>query len=209
MSSERSNDLGIFLKFNRRSIQDRQIDTLIGISAGLVADGKINQEEATFLMSWLRRNRSSKNPIILNLLEKVSSMLEDGVLDNEESAELLAILRGLAGGKAEVGEMPKSASLPIDNPMPDISFVGSVFVFTGTFVFGNRKECSAATVDLGGKVKDNVTNDTSYLILGIYVTDSWAHETYGRKIETAIKYRDSGTPLAIISEEHWVKQGGL
>ena len=33
-------------------------------------------------MSWLVQNRqSSDNPIIINLLQKVSAMLEDGVLD--------------------------------------------------------------------------------------------------------------------------------
>jgi len=54
-----------------------------------------------------------------------------------------------------------------------------------------------------------VTKKLNYLVLGSYVTDSWAHETFGRKIEKAMDYRDSGVPLAIITEEHWAKCGGL
>lgn len=38
--------MDLFTKFNRKNIDDRQIDTLIGISKGLVADGKVNQSEA-------------------------------------------------------------------------------------------------------------------------------------------------------------------
>src|SRR5690606_13165451 len=37
--------MDIFTKYNKKSIQDRQIDTLIGLSKGLTADGKINQAE--------------------------------------------------------------------------------------------------------------------------------------------------------------------
>jgi len=90
--------MDLFTRFNRKNIDDRQIDTLIGISKGLIADGKVNQAEAEFLMNWLAQSRqASDNPIILNLLEKVSSMLEDGILDADESSELLSILRKVTG----------------------------------------------------------------------------------------------------------------
>ena len=46
-------------------------------------------------------------------------------------------------------------------------------------------------------------------MLGTYVTDSWAHENFGRRIEKAMQYRDSGVPLAIISEEHWANAANL
>jgi len=37
----------------------------------------------------------------------------------------------------------------------------------------------------------------SHICLGTYVTDSWIHESYGRKIEKAMRYRDEGVPLSI------------
>ena len=55
--------MDMFTKFNRKSIDDRQIDTLIGISKGLVADGKVDQAEAEFLLSWLIQSRqNTENP---------------------------------------------------------------------------------------------------------------------------------------------------
>lgn len=203
--------MDIFTKFNRKNIQDRQVDTLIGLSKGLTADGAINQAEAEFLLTWLIQNTQNEqnNPIFENLLIKVATMLEDGVLDSEESAELLSILRSISGDKSEIGELAKSASLPIDNPMPSIVFPGSTFLFTGTCAYGTRKQCQAAVESLGGIVADSVTRNLNYLILGTYVTGSWAHESFGRKIEKAMEYRGRGVPLFIITEEHWANQGNL
>lgn len=202
--------MDVFTKFNRKNIQDRQIDTLIGLSKGVSADGNVNQAEAEFLMSWLVQNRqSSDNPIIINLLEKVSAMLEDGVLDREESIELLAILQRISGENSEIGELAKTPSLPINDPLPEIAFEGSSFLFTGTCAFGTRKQCHEATESLGGTISKGVNKSLNYLVLGTYVTDSWVHETFGRKIEKAIEYREKGLPIVILTEEHWICSGGL
>ncbi len=203
-------DVDIFIKFNRKNIQDRQIDTLIGLSKGVSADGNVNQAEAEFLMSWLIQNRqSTDNPIIINLLEKVSAMLEDGVLDREESAELLGILQKISGENSEIGELAKTSSLPINDPLPELEFNGSSFLFTGTCAFGTRKQCHEATESRGGIIAKGVNKSLNYLVLGTYVTDSWVHETFGRKIEKAIEYREKGLPVVILTEEHWLFSGGL
>jgi hypothetical protein len=61
----------IFTRFNRKSIDDRQIDTLIGLSMGMAADGVVVQAEAECLMSWLIQSRTSNdNPIILTLPDR-------------------------------------------------------------------------------------------------------------------------------------------
>ncbi len=202
--------MDLFTRFNRKSIADRQIDTLIGLSKGLVADGKVDQAEAEFLMGWLVQARQADdNPIVVNLLGKVSSMLEDGILDTEESAELLTILRRFAGEPSAEGELAKTSSLPVDIPMPPIEFQSRCFVFTGTCAFGTRKQCHAATEALGGLIAGGITKSVDYLVLGTYVTDSWAHESYGRKIEKAVQYRQEGVPLVIVTEEHWVNAGNF
>lgn len=41
----------LFIKFNRKGIDDRKIDTLVGMSKGLVAEGKVDQSEAEFILS--------------------------------------------------------------------------------------------------------------------------------------------------------------
>ncbi len=202
--------MDIFTKYNRKDIQDRQIDTLIGLSKGLTADGVINQDEANFLYSWLIQNQAaSENPLIQNLLLKVDAMLADGQLDAEESSELFSILRSISGGVAEVGELSKTTSLPISAPAPKILFENNSFLFTGTCAFGTRKQCQEIIESLGGVNAGGVTKSLNYLILGTYVTDSWAHEAFGRKIEKAIEYRRAGIPLYIVSEEHWLSEANI
>lgn len=199
-----------FVRFNRKTIDDRQIDTLIGLSKGLIADGKVDQMEAEVLHTWLIQSRQcSNNPVIENLLEKVSVMLEDGILDPEESNELLSVLRKITGDPSEVGELAKTTSLPIDTPLPVVTFPNHAFLFTGTCAFGTRSQCHDATEALGGVISTGVTKAVNYLVLGTYVTDSWIHETFGRKIEKAMTYRDSGVPIRLVTEEHWATSGKL
>lgn len=194
-----------YVRFNRKMIDDRQIDTLIGLSKGLIADGKIDQGEAEALLTWLIQARqSTTNPIIINLLGRVSDMLEDGVLDEDESSELLGLLRKLAGEPSAIGELAKTTSLPNDTPAPPVEFDGHSFLFTGTCVYGPRRLCKEAVLSLGGINANSVTQTLNFLVLGTYVTDSWIHESFGRKIEKAMDYRTRGLPLSIITEEHWI-----
>ncbi len=202
--------MDIFTRFNRKGIQDRQVDTLIGLSKGLIADQKIDQAEAEFLMSWLAQNRQvSENPVICNLLDKVAVMLEDGVLDADESSELLRLLQSMAGDQSVIGELAKTSSLPVNDPLPSISFDATSFLFTGTCAYGTRRACQAVIESLGALNAKGVTKSLNYLVLGTYVTDSWAHEAFGRKIEKAMQYRDNGLPIAIVTEEHWANEAGL
>jgi NAD-dependent DNA ligase len=202
--------MDIFTRLNRKNIQDRQIDTLIGISKGILADSKVNQAEAEFLLSWLIQNKqSSENPIIINLIERVMLMLEDGHLDADESSELFSVLQTITGEASEIGELAKTTTLPINKPLPQVIFQNMTFLFTGTCAFGTRKDCQKATESLGGIIAKSVTNSLDYLVLGTYVTDSWVHETFGRKIEKAMAFRDNGFPIFIITEEHWINEGHL
>jgi hypothetical protein len=82
-------------------------------------------------------------------------------------------------------------------------------VFAGICAFGTGRECHEATEALGGRIATGVTKTVHYVVPGTYVTDSWIHETYGRKIEKAMKYRADGVLLAIVIEEHSVNAGDL
>lgn len=197
-----------FSKFNKKRVTDRDVDTLIGLSKGLTADGKVDQAEAEFLLSWLVQSKSrSDNPLIENLLLKIEDMLSDGHLDDDESAELLAILNMVSGDQSELGELAKASTLPLCSPVPDLIFQDHSFLFTGTFAYGNRKACQAATESLGGRCAGSVNKNLHYLVIGSYVTDSWKHESFGNKIMKAVQYREDGVPISIISEEHWLELG--
>ena len=48
--------MDIFTRFNRKNIQDRQVDTLIGLSKGILANGIVDLKEAEYLYGWLIQN---------------------------------------------------------------------------------------------------------------------------------------------------------
>ncbi|MDE0365126.1 MAG: BRCT domain-containing protein [Gammaproteobacteria bacterium] len=198
-----------YLIFNRKDVADKQVDTLIGLCKGIAADGVVSQQEAEFLQGWLAANEITiqSNPITATLLSRVNDMLADGVLDREEAQDLLAALRSFAGETPEVGEFIKTTSLPVNRPEPPIKFADRRFCFTGTFGYGSRTQCANLIETLGGTHARTVTMKLDYLVLGSYVTPSWAHEAFGRKIEKAIYYRDErDRNIAIVSERHWVAQ---
>jgi len=198
-----------FNRFNTKKIADKQIDTLIGLSMGIVADGKVNQSEAETLRKWLVScSASSASPMIQNLLIRVDEMLSDSVLDNEEASELLSLLNKLSGSDFDLGELQKATTLPLCDPEPKIIAKNKRFCFTGTFAFGNRKACEAAVIDRAGTV-GGVSKSTNYLVIGTYVTDSWIHQSFGRKIEQAVEWRDQGNDIHIVSEITWIAQLGL
>ncbi len=74
-------------------------------------------------------------------------------------------------------------------PAPAIAFPGSA----GIFGFGTRKEREAAVKEKGG-LCGPLTLDTGFLVIGAYATDSWAHSSFGRKIEKAVEMRGKGVP---------------
>ena len=201
-----------FMKYNLGAVQRRTIDTLIGIGKGIVADSVVNQMEAEALLSWLAANVETvtKDPITYRLLVRLDEMLWDDVLDEEEAKELHDLLVGLSGGASMGGELSKSALSPLDDPPPAVIFDGRSFLFTGQFLFGRRHKCHEAVHAKGGKTLSNVTRMLDYLVIGYYVTPSWQHESFGGKIVKAMQYRDGRkSSLAIIGEEHWVKEGNL
>lgn len=197
-------DARIHRLFNRARIDDRQVNELLGLAHGIVADGVVTQTEAEFLQKWLVANSVvSDNPVVATLLTRVSEMLVDRYLATDESRELLETLRNFAAGDFELGEILKATRLPIDNPQPELEFDGSRFCFTGTFAFGSRRDCEDAVVARGGEV-GSLVQSTRYLVIGVYATGSWVHSSFGRKIERAVDWRDHGLPISIVTEEHWV-----
>ena len=112
------------------------------MAKGIAADGKINFAEAEFLQKWLSQNlHITDHPLVRTLYARVSEMLGDGSLDVSETVELLDTLNRLSSRDFELGEAMKATTLPLCSPAPDVTFLGSTFCFTGTFVFGNRKQC--------------------------------------------------------------------
>lgn len=195
--------------FHEDRIDRRSADALVGLAAGITADGAINQQEAEFLGNWIATNLVHLDDPVVNLLyRRLSDMLADGVLDADESTELLDILRGFAGltaakPMASDNVFVPANGLPLDHPAPELVWGGSLFLFTGVMAYGPRKECEALVIDRGGQIAPGVSKKIHYLVVGEIGNDQWLHSTYGTKIKKAVELRENGSPLAIISEQHW------
>lgn len=74
-------------------VKKADANMLAGLTKGMVADGKVQQEEAEFLLQWLQANSHlhSVFPVSV-LLPRIELYLEDGALDEQEAAELFEIL---------------------------------------------------------------------------------------------------------------------
>jgi NAD-dependent DNA ligase len=194
----------LLVNFGSDRIASRQIDELIGLARGLLADGIVNQKEIEFLEKWLAAHLSvSAQPVFQVLYRRIREILSDGHVDDEEKLEVFETLSSLAGGDFELGEALKATTLPLCTPAPKLTFAGQTYCFTGTFNFGQRKHCEQAVTDRGGRA-GSLTRATNVLVIGTYATDSWKHSSLGHKIQTACDYRNKGLPIAIVSEEHWV-----
>lgn len=195
------------INYRVKEVNERAIDELIGLCRGMTADGVINQKEAEYVYKWLVANESAvvNSPMLATLLLRIRDMLSDNLLDAEESKELFETFQNFTGSDYEIGEKTKSTSLPLDVPEPSLSFENKVFCFTGTFELGTRSDCHKLVEALGASVSKSITKKLDCLVIGKYATDNWMHSSYGRKIEKAVKYRDDGEKICIISEDYFLK----
>ncbi|MEW6612735.1 MAG: BRCT domain-containing protein [Pseudomonadota bacterium] len=184
-------------------IVQRQLDELVGICKGALLDGHIDQGEAEGIRAWLNANIHCLDTWPASVLyDRLRSMLADGRLDADEERDLLGLVLRIA--QPERSDGTAVSALPTDDPAPTIIFENRNFCFTGVFDFGSRAECQAAVASRGGNNLTGVTRKLHYLVIGAVGSEFWKHSTFGTKIAKAVDYRQSGVPLAIVSEHHWV-----
>lgn len=193
---------------NARLRSDRATDELIGLARGLMADDVLTEPEIILLVEWINANPDacSRFPGTV-LIRRLERILEDGVIDEEEVAELEETLRELLGetvGRVDGASM--ASTLPLDAPPPPVKFSGKTFVFTGKFAYGPRRVCEGAVTALGARAVQAPSRKVDYVVIGTVGSRDWAHSAFGRKIEYAMELRDAGSGLQIVSEEHWAEQ---
>ena len=183
------------------------MDQLLRLCKSFMADNYLSEDEIRQLGAWLDNHREvfEEWPGTV-IAQRVQQVLADGVVTEEERADLQRLLKKAAGEKPDINlALTLATRLPIDDPPPDVLFPERCFCFTGEFVWGSREKCKQAVLEREGLCHDKPVSTTDFLVIGTLANEKWAHETYGRKIETAVSLRSSGHGLRIISEEHWSK----
>lgn len=180
----------------------RAYHELVGLCRGILADNHVSDEEVVALEQWCKAYPEVACTWPGDVVaRRVSLVLEDGVIDDEERRDLKDLLEQLTGQVDDVIDAP--TSLPLDDPAPNVIIAGHSFCFTGTFAFGRRKACEQVVGSAGGTISKGVNRKLNYLVIGSRITPAWAHSTHGRKIEAAVTVREDGHPLYIVAESHW------
>lgn len=78
-----------YLRFSGRSRLDKAINSLLGLTEGIAADGRVTADEVAFLGLWLQENRDLRNMHPYSeLMPLIEEALLDGVLSDEERADI-------------------------------------------------------------------------------------------------------------------------
>lgn len=190
--------------FRAKARENRTVDELVGICKGIVADGKVSEDEANFIVKWMNENAymaCNRWPINM-LLDRLERMLSDKVINAEERKELFGILSGIVGGIPVADRIASfSSSLDLDTPSP-LVFDGSAFCFTGRFAYGTRSDCEEAVSSRGATVLPSISKKVNFLIVGLMGSRDWLHSTFGLKMEKAFAYRQK-YGLMVVGEDHW------
>jgi hypothetical protein len=190
--------------YNESRRIDRAVNEMIGLSRGIIANGSVTPAAAIELAKWLLRNQEAATtwPVSV-VVNEVGPILGTRQITKQDCDRLYSLFLRITGPDAGLYENA-ATRLPLTDPAPDVVFAGRVFVFTGRFCYGSRRVCRAAVVERGGTWEEYITRETTYVVIGAIGSADWVHSVYGRKIEHAVQLRESGHPLAIIAEGHWV-----
>ncbi len=186
-------------------LMGRSFESLLGIAAGIVADGEVNKQEIQFLSTWLAEHgelaMTWPGEVIF---KRVQHILSDGVITEEECLYMQKTLTELIGGSfSDDGAIASGTiALPIDLDAA-ICISQSIFCFTGQFIYGTRAACERAVSDRGGIV-GAVSRKLDYLVIGSMSSRDWKNTSFGTKIEMAMNLKQNGACVAIVTESQWV-----
>ena len=127
---------------NKARLSKRKIDEIIGVCRGIIADNKINKQEAEFLLRLIKSSGVMGKWPFNVLLRRLEEALGDSILTNKKEEDLLDLLESITGGETyQRSGYSNSTTLPLDDPPPsEIIFKDRTFCCTGKFLLGPRKK---------------------------------------------------------------------
>ena len=188
------------------SLITKSLNTLLGIISGLVCDGDLNDKEIAYLSTWCSEHEQLARVYPANIIyRRVHEVLMNGKISEEDRNHFSEELRNISGNDFNNtgSALPEHISSVFDDD-PLVVIENNTFVLTGKFLFGTRNACEKAIMDRKGIVKQYVTNDTNFLVVGSLSSPDWITENFGRKIQKAAEMSTSGDfEISIIREVDW------
>ena len=153
----------------------------------IISDGRVSLDEAAILHWWIGSNVDLSSKTADDLLEMLTSMLEDGAISNAEEKALLDAMGRIVD--------PSSGSVA-----GCYVIEGKKFCLTGDFDFGTRDVVTSALERAGGIPCKSVVKTCDYVIVGARGSEAYAYGNYGTKVQKAMEWQAKGQPVKIVSE---------
>jgi len=187
--------------------QDALINQLLGFLQGITSDDVLNDKEIFNLQTLIQ-----SNPLVLEsfpgnkIHQRIETILEDDVIDDEERKDLLDMLKSISGQQfLDTGCAECGATDFFGEPIQLTSIQDKSVCFTGKFIAGSRKVMEGFAKSNSADIRSRVTKDLDYLIIGSMASRDWKFSSHGRKIESVINNQASGSTTKIINEETWME----
>ncbi|WP_372716243.1 NAD-dependent DNA ligase [Immundisolibacter sp.] len=182
------------------------LQRLHAILGGIAGDGEITKEELEGLAAWLANHEHLRTCWPYDEVDSIiTAVLADHHIDPEEHkmlmsffSEFVAVLDDRTITNPVFSEQSSVAG--VCAVCPEITFVGSVFCFTGASNSYTRAGFVEVVRELGGQALPGVSKKVNYLVIGAEGNPCWAYACYGRKVEKAVQLRKQGVSLVIVHE---------
>lgn len=162
---------------------------------------ELTQDALDRMLEWISEQHGS-GTLVGMLLQEIDRTLVTQVRRIQELEDRQTRTSTRRAPPALDAKTTRAPNFPFCHPEPKILFAGKTFTLTGGFDYGTRGECESAIVARGGKIA-RLSGSVDYLVVGAKGSRAWKHGDYGQKINKAVRWRDEGKGLAIVTEARW------
>lgn len=185
------------------------VQRLHGVLAGLSCDQDYTDDELLALNVWLNQHDYLKDdPIYKELLVALNHVR---VLNrvSEDSKEVLKITIGKYVQLDNFGLPNLVVTRTSENRNTDfyhgnVEIIGKIICLTGASNRYTKAEWKDVIEVKGGIFKDDLIKTVDYLVICNKGNPHWAHMSYGRKFEQALKWQKDGANIRILTEDDFV-----
>ncbi|MFW2077514.1 BRCT domain-containing protein [Acinetobacter sp. ULE_I010] len=186
------------------------VQRLHGVLAGLACDSDYTDDEVLGLNAWLERHDYLKaDPIYKELLIALNHVrvLNRVSVDTKEVLRL-TLSKYVQLNNFGLPQIAVSSSKESQNPdfyHGNVEILGKTICLTGASDRYTKAGWKEVIEEQGGIFKDDLTKTAHYLVICNKGNSSWAHMSYGRKFEQALKWQKDGANILILTEDDFLK----
>ena len=185
------------------------LQRLQGILHGLLADGRINDDEIRGLSLWMDEHSYLRRCYPYDEIDTLlTQVLRDRRIDDQERRNLASffedfvnysVARQVQNARSTGSKRPGKLT-GLCAVQPTIEFSDRVFCVTGASERARRAEMARIITSHGGHFSQGVGERLDYLVVCSHDNPAWAYTCYGRKVEQAMELRSVGRRLLLVHE---------